>query len=212
MSVSKIPDLWPSLAKASARFAETVLLPTPPLALDTAMTLATSFMLRRSGRPRCIRGMEPVRGRPWSGVNKQSHREDEKSSTAYQGILMLQDAQGAEEAALDGRHDRHVDNATLDIEIRGSVRDTLLCCNRKTGRRKGILQVLCYIIVGKSLVQLKFFQDGPNFCNTRHNIYVCVRKLFVDETRRCCEGTPENGSSQTLCGPLSSGTNHPPLC
>lgn len=46
MSVSSIPARNPSLAKASDRFAATVLLPTPPLAEDTAMTLSTPVIFR----------------------------------------------------------------------------------------------------------------------------------------------------------------------
>ena len=48
----------------------TVLLPTPPLAEETAMTLDTALMLRFCGRPRWNRGIEPVLGRPWvAGVS-----------------------------------------------------------------------------------------------------------------------------------------------
>lgn len=38
--------------------------PTPPLAEETAITFWTSLMLRRSGKPRCMRGTVPVRGKP----------------------------------------------------------------------------------------------------------------------------------------------------
>ena len=87
ISVSRIPDRRPCRAKARERFAElepvselcvslpdqdmcgevlpaTVLLPTPPFAEDTAITLETFFIGRRSGSPRCIRGIDPVLGRP----------------------------------------------------------------------------------------------------------------------------------------------------
>jgi hypothetical protein len=40
-----------------------VLLPTPPFALATAMTLETSRILCFGGRPRLRLGMDPVRGR-----------------------------------------------------------------------------------------------------------------------------------------------------
>jgi hypothetical protein len=50
-------------------FVAMVLLPTPPLALLTAMTLVTLAMGRFSGSPRFIRaaklGGVPDRGRPW---------------------------------------------------------------------------------------------------------------------------------------------------
>ena len=38
--------------------------PTPPFGDDTAITFLTSLMLRRSGSPRCMRGILPVRGNP----------------------------------------------------------------------------------------------------------------------------------------------------
>ena len=38
--------------------------PTPPFAEDTAITFLTSLIVRRSGSPRCMRGMLPVRGNP----------------------------------------------------------------------------------------------------------------------------------------------------
>ena len=64
-SVSRMPDLKPRRANARERLAATVDLPTPPLAEDTAITLATDLMRRFWGRPRWKRGMEPVLGRPW---------------------------------------------------------------------------------------------------------------------------------------------------
>lgn len=39
--------------------------PTPPLAEETAITFFTSLMRRRSGSPRCIRGIVPARGNPF---------------------------------------------------------------------------------------------------------------------------------------------------
>jgi hypothetical protein len=81
MSVSRIPALRPRRAKASARFTELVStvmnskgvyryipaivdFPTPPFAEDTATTFFTSLTRLLSGRPLCMRGMLPVRGRP----------------------------------------------------------------------------------------------------------------------------------------------------
>lgn len=64
ISVSRIPLRSPHLAKAIAKFVEIVDLPTPPFAEDTAMTFLTSFIFRRSGNPRCMRGIVPVRGSP----------------------------------------------------------------------------------------------------------------------------------------------------
>jgi len=43
--------------------------PTPPFADDTAITFLTSFIFRRSGNPRCMRGMLPLRGRPWLNIS-----------------------------------------------------------------------------------------------------------------------------------------------
>lgn len=43
---------------------ESVDLPTPPFADETAITFFTSFIFRRSGNPRCMRGILPVRGSP----------------------------------------------------------------------------------------------------------------------------------------------------
>jgi hypothetical protein len=45
--------------------------PTPPFADDTAITFFTSFIFRLSGNPRCIRGIVPVRGNPFSKLDKQ---------------------------------------------------------------------------------------------------------------------------------------------
>ena len=39
-------------------------LPTPPFADDTAITFLTSLIFRFSGKPRCMRGILPVRGNP----------------------------------------------------------------------------------------------------------------------------------------------------
>jgi hypothetical protein len=59
----------PRRALASAMLVAIVLLPTPPLALLTAMTLVTFAIGRFSGRPRFMRaarlGGVPDRGRPW---------------------------------------------------------------------------------------------------------------------------------------------------
>lgn len=65
ISVSRIPERSPRRAYARARFTAMVDFPTPPLAEETAITFLTSLILRRSGRPRCMRGMEPVRGNPF---------------------------------------------------------------------------------------------------------------------------------------------------
>lgn len=68
MSVSRMPVAMPSRALASAIFVAIVLLPTPPFALLTAMTLVTFAIGRFSGRPRFIRaakfGGVPDRGKP----------------------------------------------------------------------------------------------------------------------------------------------------
>ena len=56
---------------------ERVDFPTPPFADDTAITCPTSFILRRWGKPRCIRancGGEPERGKPLAQVSKQGPR------------------------------------------------------------------------------------------------------------------------------------------
>src|SRR5579862_7994654 len=53
---------------------ERVDFPTPPFADDTAITFPTSFILRRWGKPRCIRascGGAPERGKPLAKVNKR---------------------------------------------------------------------------------------------------------------------------------------------
>jgi len=69
MSVSRMPVEIPSRAQARAMLVAIVLLPTPPLALLTAMTLVTFAMGRFSGRPRFMRaarfGGVPERGRPY---------------------------------------------------------------------------------------------------------------------------------------------------
>ena len=51
MSVSRIPVCRPCWARARARFTAIVDLPTPPLALETAITFWTLGMGRFSGRP-----------------------------------------------------------------------------------------------------------------------------------------------------------------
>lgn len=80
MSVSRTPERRPRRAKDNARLTihdqrnrsdslssipDIVDFPTPPFADETAMTFLTSFILLLSGRPRCMRGMLPVRGKPW---------------------------------------------------------------------------------------------------------------------------------------------------
>ena len=69
MSVSRIPVAIPRRALARAMLVAIVLLPTPPLALLTAMTLVTLAIGRFWGRPRFMRaarlGGVPDRGRPW---------------------------------------------------------------------------------------------------------------------------------------------------
>lgn len=69
MSVSRRPVRRPWREKESARFADSVDLPTPPLAEDTAMVCRTFGSGRFVGRPRWARGMEggggfDDRGRP----------------------------------------------------------------------------------------------------------------------------------------------------
>ena len=76
--------------KAKARLAAIVLLPTPPLAEETAMILLTFGILRFWGRPRCARGIVGgafFRGRPrgfswlrrWEVVVKHRRIVDECS-------------------------------------------------------------------------------------------------------------------------------------
>src|SRR5260370_18905763 len=55
-SASSNPTLWPSFAKASARFTATVVLPTPPFPLATATRFFTPGMCWRSG---CCIGAGP---------------------------------------------------------------------------------------------------------------------------------------------------------
>jgi hypothetical protein len=62
-------------------FVAMVLLPTPPFALLTAMTLVTLAIGRFSGRPRFIRaaklGGVPDRGKPWyalAAIQEINHR------------------------------------------------------------------------------------------------------------------------------------------
>ena len=59
MSVSRIPVRRPRRASARERLAAMVLLPTPPLAEETAMMCETPLMGRFWGRPRWKRGMVP---------------------------------------------------------------------------------------------------------------------------------------------------------
>ena len=52
-----------------------VLLPTPPLALETATTRRTPGIGRFSGKPLCIRGIEgalPDLGKPWRYSNERN--------------------------------------------------------------------------------------------------------------------------------------------
>lgn len=63
ISASRIPARRPSLANANDRFAATVLLPTPPFADETAITLSTPVIFRCTGRLPQVGGV-PERGSP----------------------------------------------------------------------------------------------------------------------------------------------------
>lgn len=71
---------------------DTVDLPTPPLAEDTAMTFLTSFMGRFSGRPLCMRALKfggvPDLGNPCCGSDQVN--ETSASIMTYQWVFMLQ--------------------------------------------------------------------------------------------------------------------------
>lgn len=56
MSVSRIPVRRPCRENDRARLTASVDLPTPPLALDTAIVCATLRRRRLVGSPRCVRG------------------------------------------------------------------------------------------------------------------------------------------------------------
>jgi hypothetical protein len=59
----------PFLELRRQQIPEIVDFPTPPLADDTAITFFTSVMRLLFGSPRCIRGIVPVRGKPFLHVN-----------------------------------------------------------------------------------------------------------------------------------------------
>lgn len=103
ISVSRIPALYPSLAKAKERFAATVLLPTPPFADDTAMTLSTPVIFLLTGFLGQFGGV-PERGRPYIIEPISASPKMINLVEGYQWILMAQRIGGAEQAPERGPH------------------------------------------------------------------------------------------------------------
>ncbi len=118
MSASSTPTLWPSREKATARFAASDDLPTPPLPLATAST-------RQSAGRRITpsRSGAPPRSFCVSACRSSGVITSKESSTpvtpgdAGQRLLDLLLERVAQRAAGDGEDDRERDDAVVQLEV-----------------------------------------------------------------------------------------------
>ena len=118
MSASSTPTSWPSCESATARFAASDDLPTPPLPLATAITRQSAgsrITPSRSGAPPRSFCVSACRS---SGVitSKESSTPRDPGD-AGERLLDLLLERVAERAAGDGEDDRERDDAVVQLEV-----------------------------------------------------------------------------------------------